>query len=388
MTFHGSVNHHHALETGEQVEEQPSFEAMRLKKDLLQGIAKCDIVTPSAIQRRAITVLARGRDALLQGPAGAGKATAAIIGLLQRIRPTVLKVQALVLTPTLARAQQLQASIEMLGAAFPIHSRVCVGNAAPTEDDLKQQVFVGTPDCAMSDTWDQLLHANTVRTLVLDHADELLDPSSNRSIHRVFSQMSSAVQLVLLTKTLSKGVLEMADHLLPSSLRITTKHSPMSLGSTQQFFVRAEDVASRVDALCKLCKDACGTPTVVFCNNLATAELLVKRLDEENGLSAGVMHSDMSPEEREEHRSQFLKSSISALVVVDPCAHGIHLQQVPLVVNFDLPARPDEYFSRHSYRLPVAVSFVAPSEVSTLHAVERQYSTHIKELPKNAADLF
>ncbi|CAE6508009.1 unnamed protein product [Rhizoctonia solani] len=374
------------FECSEAVKVVSTFEDLGLKKDLLRGIYAYNFEKPSAIQQRAILPITKGRDVIAQAQSGTGKTAAFSISILQSIDTSLRETQALVLSPTRELATQVQSVILALGDYMNVQCHTCIGGTSIREDirklDHGQHVVSGTPGRVFDMIRRRNLRTRNIKMLVLDEADELLNQGFKDQIYDVYRYLPPSTQVVVLSDTLPHDVLEMTTKFTTDPIRILVKRDELTLEGIKQFFVAVEKEDWKFDTLCDLYDTLTITQAV---------EWLTEKMRAAN-FTVASMHGDMVQKERDAIMAEFRQGSSRVLITTDVWARGIDVQQVSLVINYDLPSNRGNYIHRVGRsgrfgRKGVAINLVTVEDVRILRDIEQYYSTQIDEMPVNAAEL-
>ncbi|WVQ85866.1 ATP-dependent RNA helicase eIF4A [Cryptococcus sp. DSM 104549] len=372
-----------------------NFDNMELKGDLLRGIYAYGFERPSAIQQRAIMPIVTGRDCIAQAQSGTGKTATFSVSILQRIDTTVKKTQALVLAPTRELAQQIQKVVIALGDYLNVDCHACVGGTAVREDIAKlnegPHVVVGTPGRVFDMINRGALKTDAVMMFCLDEADEMLSTGFKDSIYEIFQLLPAETQVVLLSATMAPDVLDVTKKFMRDPIRILVKKDELTLEGIRQFYINVEKEEWKLDTLCDLYETVTITQAVIFCSTRRKVDWLTTKLHERE-FTVSAMHGDMEQAQREVIMKEFRSGSSRVLITTDLLARGIDVQQVSLVINYDLPASKENYIHRIGRggrfgRKGVAINFVTGEDKAMLEEIETYYNTQVEEMPLNVADL-
>ncbi|THD21332.1 Eukaryotic initiation factor [Fasciola hepatica] len=383
------------FETSEDVDVIPSFESMGLRDDLLRGIYAYGFERPSAIQQRAIKQIVKGRDVIAQAQSGTGKTATLAMSILQMLDTQLRETQALILSPTRELASQIQKVILALGDYMNVYCHACYGGTNIGEDirklDYGQHVISGTPGRVFDMIRRRNLRTRAVKLFVLDEADEMLDKGFKEQIYDVYRYLPPGTQVVLLSATMPHEILEMTSKFMTRPVRILVKRDELTLEGIKQFFVAVEREEWKFDTLCDLYDTLTVTQSVIFCNTKRKVEWLTEKM-RKNNFTVASMHGDMVQKEREEIMRDFRAGESRVLITTDLWARGLDVQQVSLVINYDLPNNRELYIHRIGRsgrfgRKGVAINFVKTEDIRILRDIEQYYSTQIDEMPMNVSDL-
>eukprot|EP00698_Gefionella_okellyi_P002969 TRINITY_DN12808_c0_g1_i1.p1 TRINITY_DN12808_c0_g1~~TRINITY_DN12808_c0_g1_i1.p1 ORF type:complete len:403 (-),score=97.80 TRINITY_DN12808_c0_g1_i1:171-1379(-) len=383
------------FETSKNIEVFGTFDQMNLKEQLLRGMYAFGFEKPSAIQQRAIVPITRGRDTIAQSQSGTGKTATLSICSLQLIDTAIRETQALILSPTHELAEQIQKVVLVLGDYLNVQCHACIGGKSIGED-LKRleagvHVVSGTPGRVFDMIKRRSLRTRGLKLLVLDEADEMLGRGFKEQIYDIYRYLPPSIQVVLISATMPPEVLEMTTKFMTDPVRILVKRDELTLEGIKQFFVAVEREDWKFDTLCDLYDTLTITQAVIFCNTRRKVEWLAEKMRSAN-FTVSHMHGEQSQKERDEVMDQFRKGTSRVLITTDVLARGIDVQQVSLVINYDLPNNRELYIHRIGRsgrygRKGVAINFVKADDIRILRDIEQYYSTQIDEMPMNVAEL-
>uniref|UniRef100_A0A7S1TJL8 RNA helicase n=1 Tax=Erythrolobus australicus TaxID=1077150 RepID=A0A7S1TJL8_9RHOD len=377
-------------------EVHETFDSMNLREELLRGIYAYGFEKPSAIQQRAITPLIAGRDTIAQAQSGMGKTATFVIGSLQNIDTAKARVQAMILAPTRELAQQIQKVVVSLGDYMSLKCHACIGGTRVSEDMRIFQtdpphIVVGTPGRVFDLINRRALDTTHIATFVLDEADEMLSRGFKEQIYDVFQYMPSTCQVGLFSATMPTDVLEMTERFMRDPVRILVKKDELTLEGIKQFYVAVEKEDFKLDTLCDLYATLTITQAIIYVNQRRKVDWLTENMRQRD-FTVSCLHGDMDQKERDLIMKEFRTGSSRVLVTTDLLARGIDVQQVSLVINYDLPTNRENYIHRIGRsgrfgRKGVAINFVTLDDVREMREIEAFYNTTIEEMPIDVADL-
>jgi len=372
-----------------------SFDGMDIPEELLRGIYAYGFEKPSAIQQRAIKPTMLGRDLIAQAQSGTGKTATFAIGTLAKLDPKLRECQSLILAPTRELAQQIHKVVIALSDYMDLQVHVCVGGTAVRDDIRTLQggvhIVVGTPGRVYDMINRRALRLDSIRQFFLDEADEMLSRGFKDQIYDIFKFLPETVQVSLFSATMPLDVLEVTQKFMRDPVRILVKKDELTLEGIKQFYVAVEKEEWKLDTLCDLYETLTITQAIIYCNTRRKVEWLQEQMQERD-FTVSWMHSDMDQRERDIIMREFRSGSSRVLITTDLLARGIDIQQVSLVINFDLPTNRENYIHRIGRsgrfgRKGVAINFVTEADVRYLRDIEVFYQTEISEMPMNVADL-
>jgi len=371
------------------------FDQMNLREPLLRGIYGYGFERPSAIQQRAIKPCIMGHDVIAQAQSGTGKTATFAISILQQLDPDLKDCQALILAPTRELAQQIQKVVLALGDYMGVTCHACIGGTN-VRDDIKRleggvQIVVGTPGRVYDMLNRSALRNKNIKMFVLDEADEMLSRGFKEQIYDVFTTMPQNIQVILLSATMPNDVLEVTTKFMNDPIKILVKKEELTLEGIRQFYVTVEREEWKLDTLCDLYETLTITQAVIFSNTRRKVDWLTEKMRGRD-FTVSAMHGDMDQKERDIIMKEFRTGSSRVLITTDLLARGIDVQQVSLVINYDLPNNRENYIHRIGRggrfgRKGVAINFVTDDDRRTLRDIEQFYNTQIQEMPMNVADL-
>jgi len=390
------IEHDASLAADEHIETNVSaddyvddFDLMGLNDQLLRGVYSYGFEKPSVIQSRAIKPMMTGRDIIAQAQSGTGKTATFVIGCLNQLDPEKQVSQALLLSPTRELAQQTFRVVKELSRYMKVSCTICIGgtNARETIADFERgvQVVVGTPGrvCDMIDR--KVFRTSNLRVIVIDEADEMLSRGFKDQIYDIFQALPKEIQVGLFSATMPDDAIVMSKKFMRDPIRILVKREQLTLDGIKQFYINVEREDWKLDVLSDLYKTLSITQSVIFCNTRRKVEYVTDQMTRRHH-PVSCTHGDLEPTERNAILADFKLGKTRVLITTDLLARGIDVQQVSLVINYDLPPKTENYLQRigHSARFGrkgVAVNFVTSDQFGMLKDLERIYETEIKEMP-------
>ncbi|XP_069474732.1 eukaryotic initiation factor 4A-II isoform X1 [Ambystoma mexicanum] len=405
-----------------------NFDDMNLKESLLRGIYAYGFEKPSAIQQRAIIPCIKGYDVIAQAQSGTGKTATFAISILQQLEIDLKESQALVLAPTRELAQQIQKVILALGDYMGATCHACIGGTNVRNEMQKLQaeaphIVVGTPGRVFDMLNRRYLSPKWIKMFVLDEADEMLSRGFKDQIYEIFQKLSTNIQVVLLSATMPTDVLEVTKKFMRDPIRILVKKEELTLEGIKQFYINVERECKttlmvqtfatggslrgnvialeernrgspqewKLDTLCDLYETLTITQAVIFLNTRRKVDWLTEKMHSRD-FTVSALHGDMDQKERDVIMREFRSGSSRVLITTDLLARGIDVQQVSLVINYDLPTNRENYIHRIGRggrfgRKGVAINFVTEEDKRILRDIETFYNTTVEEMPMNVADL-
>jgi ATP-dependent RNA helicase RhlE len=359
------------------------FAALGLAEDLVRAVHERGYTIPTPVQSQAIPLILAGHDVLAGAQTGTGKTAAFVLPLLARLSAggstaTRRIPRALVLTPTRELAAQVEESVRHYGRYSKLHSLVMFGGVGinPQIDGLRRgiDILVATPGRLLDHLQQRTVDLSGVEILVLDEADRMLDMGFIRDIRRILSVLPKTRQNLLFSATFPEEIRELASSLMRDPKRIEIAR----LGTTadriaQQVIIT--DRGHKKDLLAHLFESRQWQQALVFTRTKHLANRLAEQLDGQ-GISAMAIHGNKSQTARTRALAEFKTGRLRALVATDIAARGIDINELPIVVNFELPMVAEDYVHRIGRTARAgasggAVSLVCVDEFRLLENIER-----------------
>ena len=358
-----------------------TFSSLGLIDSLVLTLAELGYDKPTPVQAKAIPVVLAGRDLMAAAQTGTGKTAGFAVPLLQRlalegvVAPHCVRV--LVLVPTRELAEQVYASFRSYGGSLPLRSFVAYGGVAiePQVSKLRKglDVLVATPGRLLDLQSQGAIKFEQVQTLVLDEADRMLDLGFERELDLLLMTMPKQRQTLLFSATFSDAIRAMAKTMLkdPVSVEVSARNSTVK--AVKQSVIVC-DKKRKPELFLHLLKKKRWGQVLVFVKTRKGVEVLVKTLLEQ-GVSADSIHGDKTQPNRLRALARFKAREVQVLVATDVAARGLDIEQLPQVVNFDLPTVAEDYIHRigrtgRAGASGEAISLVCADEVELLSAVE------------------
>lgn len=366
-----------------------SFDTLGLSPALLRALADQGYTVPTAVQIAAIPLIMAGRDLMAGAQTGTGKTAAFTLPLLERLfpngqrNPLVKRPRALILTPTRELAAQVHESVRGYGKHIGFRTAVIFGGVGmgPQVDSLRRgaDIIVATPGRLMDHMQRRTLDLSDVEVLILDEADRMLDMGFLPAIKRILSALPQSRQTLLFSATFSNEIKSLAKEFMdsPEEIQCATANS---VASTVTHRVHPVDAEAKRDLLLHLLlNDA--RQTLVFSRTKHGADKLTKSL-EKAGLRAAAIHGNKSQGQRTRALSDFKNGRTTVLVATDIAARGLDIDQLPMVINFDLPMVAEDYVHRigrtgRAGAEGLAISLVSRAEEGLLRDIRKLLNQEI-----------
>jgi translation initiation factor 4A len=373
-----------------------SFEEMCLPDNLLRGIFGHGFERPSDIQKKGIVPIKEGRDILAQAQSGTGKTGTFTIGSLCRVDPALKRVQVLILVPVRELAQQIETVVKAISAHMGVSVYSATGGT-PLRDDIRAiekgaQFLIGTP----GRIWDlmnrNVLYRDQIRVLIMDEADQMLEDRFKEQVMLILEKgFPKETQVALFSATMPAEVVEVANTLLQNPVRILIPPEAVPLDGIKQYYVLLQKEEWKYDTLCDLYQHLNINQALIYTNKRQRAEWLAEKMTGQ-GFPLGFIHGEMEVEERKRRMRDFRNGNVRVLISTDLLARGIDVQQVSLVINYELPTQRENYIHRIGRsgrfgRKGVTINLISADEEHAMKEIEQHFGIKVEELPMDLAKL-
>ena len=359
-----------------------SFDSLGLSEAILKAVKKQGYDTPSPIQLQAIPAVLKGRDIMAAAQTGTGKTagfTLPILEILSKGKPAKSRqVRTLIITPTRELAAQIHESVVTYGRQLPLTSTVVFGGVKinPQITRLQQgvDILVATPGRLLDLYNQKAVFFDNLEILVLDEADRMLDMGFIHDIRKILSYLPKYRQNLLFSATFSNDIRKLAKTMVNDPVEISVTPRNTTADTVKQWICPV-DKKAKPELLAHLIHANNWEQVLVFSRTKHGADRLTKQLDK-NQITALAIHGNKSQGARTKALAAFKKSNVRVLVATDIAARGIDINQLPQVVNFDLPNVPEDYIHRigrtgRAGERGQAVSLVSADEIKQLKDIER-----------------
>ncbi|MDT2757394.1 DEAD/DEAH box helicase [Enterococcus asini] len=353
------------------------FSELQLSPELLKAVERSGFEEATPIQAATIPLALEGRDVIGQAQTGTGKTAAFGLPMLEEIDATKHELQGLVIAPTRELAIQTQEELYRLGRDKKVKVQAVYGGA-----DIGRQIrglkdrphiVVGTPGRMLDHINRHTLKLGTVRTLVLDEADEMLNMGFLEDIEKIISQVPEERQTLLFSATMPPAIKNIGVKFMKNPEHVQIKAKEMTADLIDQYYVRAKDF-EKFDIMTRLLDVQTPDLAIVFGRTKRRVDELARGL-ELRGYKAEGIHGDLSQQKRMSVLRSFKSGHLDILVATDVAARGLDISGVTHVYNYDIPQDPESYVHRigrtgRAGKGGMSVTFVTPNEMSYLHTIE------------------
>ena len=371
-------------------------ENLGLDMKLLRGIYANGFETPSPIQKKALISIIKRKDIIAQAQSGTGKTGAFVIGSLEIIDESLKQTQVIIVSPTRELSRQNFHVVKAISQFQDITAQLLIGGTS-TDDDKElltnnvPQIVVGCPGRIYDMIRRKYLKTKHIQFLVLDEADEMLSAGFKDQIYKIFQFMNNDVQLGLFSATMPDELSMLTSKFMRNPIKILEKKELLTLQGIAQFYIALENDEHKYATL----KDLFGTLTIsqaiIYCNSIKRVNDLYDAMVHDK-FPVARTHSGLDESERKKVYDDFKSGTARVLLSTDLFSRGIDVQQVSIVINFDIPKNVATYLHRIGRsgrwgRKGAGINFVTRRDMSRIKEIERYYNTEIQELPENYTNI-
>ena len=376
------------LQRPEAAREPTEFDALPISEEVRRAVSAMGFSTMTEVQRKALPVMLAGREVIAKAPTGTGKTCAFGIPLIENILPEEQRIRALILAPTRELAQQITEELRLLAKYRPELRIATLYGGQPIERQfsaLKRypQIVVATPG-RLLDHWNRrTVRLDGVQNLVLDECDEMLNMGFYKDVCKIIDKTPKNRKLYLFSATLSREVLDISWLYQTDAEEITVERSERSKPKIAQYCL--ESVGSQKASDCvRLIRSGSYERVIIFCNTKYMVDNLNRTLQKQ-GLNCDCLHGDMRQSLRNQVMGAFREGKLRVLIATDVAARGIDVDDVDMVINYDVPDENAFYLHRigrtaRAGKEGVAYTLYAPDQVSHFKEVLRLTGSQAKKM--------
>ena len=362
-----------------------------IHNDLLRGIYGIGFEKPSPIQKKAIPHILSGKDIIAQAQSGTGKTGTFSIGTLQLINVNEKRTQAILMAPTHELASQSSNVISKIWSMMKgLTIKTFIGGTSVNEDIeyLKKNtphIIVGTPGRIYDMIKREYINTSYLKIFVMDEADDMLSNGFKEQIYNIFQHFPENIQVALFSATIPIEIMDITRKFMRNPVQIRMNNEELNLECIQQYFVALSSDHAKYDILKKLFEYLNMSQCIIYVNSITRVNDLYAAMTAE-GFSVCAIHSSMTKKERDIAFKNFKSGTYRILISSNVTARGIDIQQVSIVINFDIPRCVHTYLHRIGRsgrwgRKGVAINFITRNDIHYMKAIENHYKSNIEELP-------
>lgn len=367
-----------------------SFEALGLNASIVEGLIKQNITTPTAIQTQAVPVILSHQDVIAQSHTGSGKTLAFVAPLFQKVDTSKREMQVLILAPTHELVMQIDQQIKLLAtnSGEAVTSTTIIGGANIEKQikklkDTKPHFIVGTPGRILELIKKKKITAHTIKTIVLDEADSLLDNTNTKTIQDIIKTTLRDRQLCLFSASISENTSALAQSMMKEPVIIKASDEVEMNPNIQHYYLKG-DRRDKFELLRKLIVAEEPTRALIFVNQNDSMQEIAEKLNFHKK-ETFMMRGNIKKEERKRALDAFRNGSIRLLISTDLTARGLDIPEVTHVIHLDCPANPNEYLHRagrtaRGYQSGKSICIITEKELSTLKKYQKKFKITFNEM--------
>lgn len=372
-----------------------SFEDLNLNENILRGIYSYGFEKPSKIQEKAIPGIISGNDIIAQAQSGTGKTGAFVIGLLNKLDLSVKKTECLILLPTHELVNQVYDVITEISKYMDIGILKIIGKTNINDSIVKlkekPKILIGTPGRVLDMINRKHIISSDLSIIIFDEADEILSYGFKDTIYNIIITIEKGCQICLFSATLPADILELTTKFMNEPKKILVKNEELTLEGIRQYYVKVKDNNWKYDIISDLYDVINVNQCIIYINSKIKIKEIYDRFIGEN-FPISYISGERSVEERKNIMNDFKSGKIRILLSTDLLSRGIDIQQLSLVINYDIPREKEVYIHRIGRsgrygRKGVAINLINDKEIDDLKHIEDFYNTKINELPENIKEI-
>lgn len=381
-----------------------SWEDEKLDMDikLLRGIYAFGFEKPSPIQKKALfPIVKSNKDIIAQAQSGTGKTGAFVVSVLQKLSQSnyakMNQTFSLIIAPTHELANQSMKVFSNISRFMspPVKIELLVGGTSVEENkkniiENKPHIVVGTPGRIQDMLRRNILKVNKLKMIVIDEADEMFSQGFQEQIYKIFQYMPQDVQIGLFSATMDNDLEDLSKKFMINPIKILVKAEQLTLQGIAQYYINLQDDMQKYETLKDLFSTITISQAIIYCNSTRRVDDLEEAMREDD-FPVKKIHGKMKQAERKATFKEFKEGGCRVLITSDLFARGIDVQQVSIVINFDIPKNEHTYLHRIGRsgrwgRKGIAINFQTKYDIARMKKFEEYYNTQIDEMPSNYTD--
>ena len=387
MDTHTEDTHTEDTHTEDYIIECDTFEDMNLSDELLRGIYGYGFEKPSTIQKKGIVAMYSGRDIIAQSQSGTGKTATFTIGMLHSLEQNQTQ-QVLILSHTRELSNQIHNVITKISTFMNVGINLSMGGISINENvnSLRKnpEIIIGTPGRVLDMVQKKYITVETLKTLILDEADELLSDLFVNQIYNIFQYLPREIQVCLFSATMNEHFFEITKKFMRNPLKLLIKQDELTLEGIKQYYIDVTKNEHKYDTLCDIYSNVSISQSIIYCNSIRTVDILSNKLLEDNFCVSSI-HGNMNQTDRSNIIKDFRDSKIRILISTDLLSRGLDIQQISVVINYDIPKGIDNYIHRIGRsgrfgRKGVAINFLTTYDSEHMSVIQKYYNIVVPEL--------
>jgi translation initiation factor 4A len=373
--------------------EIQNWDDLEINPNLLRGIFAYGFEKPSPIQQKAIKPLVLKKDIVAQAQSGTGKTAAFGIGALTRVNVQENSTQVIILSPTKELAKQTSSVLKQLGSMMNGLKIQTMYGGCPYEevnnfsDKNTPHIICGCPGRVYDSMRREKVVSKKIKLVILDEADEMLSSGFKEQVYNIFQHFNNDIQVALFSATLPNNIFPIINKIMRNPVKICVKAEQLTLEGISQFYVAVDDDRQKYETLKHIYKYVSVSQCIIYCNSIKRVADLHDAMKEDD-FPVCCIHSNMDKIERENSFKEFKNGKSRVLISSNVTARGIDIQQVSIVINFDVPKDIHTYLHRIGRsgrwgRKGVGINFITRRDIHKIKEIEGYYSCEVKEMPIN-----
>ena len=359
--------------------------------NILRGIYAMGFENPSPIQSKAILPIINEKDIIAQAQSGTGKTAAFTIGALSRINLKSETTQVLILSPTHELTKQIASVISGIGSMMEgLSVKILIGGSSIEQDAISLKktiphIIVGCPGRVYDMMYRNYIISKNIKLMILDEADEMLSFGFKEQVYDIFTHCDSNVQVALFSATLPSNIYSITSKFMRDPIKISVTADNLTLEGIKQYFIAVNDDREKYDVLKNLYSFIELSQCIIYSNSVKRVVELFEAMKQDQ-FPVCAIHSNMDKFERDIAFTEFKSGKARVLISSNVTARGIDIQQVSVVINFDIPKDVHTYIHRIGRsgrwgRKGTAINFITRRDIDKIKEIETYYNTQIDEFP-------
>lgn len=373
--------------------EIDNWDDLDIDGNILRGIFSYGFEKPSPIQKKAIVPIIKGKDIIAQAQSGTGKTAAFTIGALSAIDIKSNSTQVLILSPTRELCTQTAKVVSNIGSQMiGLRIKTIFGGTSIEEGSIFSNktvphIISGCPGRVYDLLRRDRISGRDIKLVILDEADEMLSSGFKDQVYNIFQHFNNNIQVALFSATLPPSITPIIEKIMRDPIKIIVKSEMLTLEGISQYYVAIEDDKQKYATLKDLFSFLSVSQCIIYCNSVKRVSDLYEAM-KEDGFPVCCIHSNMDKSARDDAFNDFRNGGSRVLISSNVTARGIDIQQVSIVINFDLPKCIHTYLHRIGRsgrwgRKGVGINFITRRDIQKMKEIETHYASQIKEMPSD-----
>ena len=379
------------------IETFENWDELDIDPFILRGIYSKNFEKPSPIQKQAIKSILSGRDLIAQAQSGTGKTGTFAIGALSKINLTMDTTQVLILSPTRELTQQTSTVISEIGSMMKglkiqtYYGGQPINNGGDFSNKNTPHIICGCTGRVYDMLTNDKINPTNIKLLILDEADEMLSFGFKEQVYNVFQYLPENVQILLFSATFTEQMYTLTNKFMRNPIKISVKSELLTLDGIKQYYVAVDDDRAKYNTIKQIYPYLHTSQSIIYCNSIKRVIDLHDAMVQDE-FPVCCIHSNMDKKDRDASFLKFKNGASRVLISSNVTARGIDIQQVSVVINFDLPKDAHTYLHRIGRsgrwgRKGLGINFTSRRDTSKIEEIETYYGTQISEMPADLSVL-